>query len=145
MPALPAAFAPLTLLATFEADADDGLLLMVLGMTVVFSALILLWGVLELLRRTVGRPEAAETPKAAQSTGVAGGSASETLPIAAAGETNELDALTLAILTAAAIAVVGAPVRLTGVSLVSKGEGEAWATRGRIAIHTSHRLRRGRR
>ncbi|MBX3728090.1 MAG: OadG family protein [Candidatus Sumerlaeia bacterium] len=143
MPALPAAFAPLTLLATFEADADEGLLLMMLGMGVVFGALILLWGVLELLRRTVGRPEPSTAPKPVAVAPAAALPA--TPPMAAAGDETELDALTLAILTAAAIAVVGAPVRLTSVSLVPKGEGEAWATRGRIAIHTSHKLRRGHR
>lgn len=127
------------MLADIEA-VDDAIGLMLVGMAVVFTALVLLYGMVTLINRLGDRlgqravAEATRTPRVA-----AKGQAAP----AAKPAPDQSDAITpqlLAVLTAAATAAMHKPVQVTRVKFVHQNKGQLWAQMGRRSIMTSHRL-----
>ena len=114
------------LITLAESDASlvaDGLILMVVGMTVVFLSLLLLLGMIQVIRKAADSP-AVITPSSP--------SASPPAPDVQ-GLTPEL----IAVLTAAATAVVHQPVHIQRVSVLNPNA-STWAQSGRRNIMTSH-------
>lgn len=145
---------PLAITATANgASLGQGLMLMGLGMGVVFGALILIWIMLVLLRKFENGPgrEASPAPAGSPATTPVPPKSGEELDprtvalltAAAIKASRGIDPRTVAILTAAAIAVVKAPVRVKNIRFITQQTSPAWARHGRSAIHSSHRLRKG--
>jgi Na+-transporting methylmalonyl-CoA/oxaloacetate decarboxylase gamma subunit len=109
------------------ARETEALLLALVGMSVVFLALVTIGVFIYLLGRVfVNRPSAA--PAAAMSAA----------PLGA----GQLDARTIAVISAAAFAAVGRPVRVQRITFINRNTISAWAERGRVSIHGSHNVRR---
>lgn len=106
------------------------------GVGVVFAALAVVGGAMALLGRWLRTPEAAPLAAAAPP-------AEASAPAHATGLPGHLDGPTLALLTAAAVAAVGRPVRVRRVTFVEPVTASAWKEAGRLTIHASHNLRRG--
>ena len=70
----------------------------------------------------------------------------EEVPFTAPAQTlsapGETDATTLAVITAAAVAAVGRPVRVQRITFINHNTISAWAERGRVSIQGSHNIRR---
>ncbi|MDK2972344.1 MAG: glutaconyl-CoA/methylmalonyl-CoA decarboxylase subunit delta [Candidatus Sumerlaeota bacterium] len=130
---LTATASPLLAAATSNGDIGQGVMLMFMGMGLVFTALAILMIILMIMRATIGSETAAPAPAAAPAPP----------PPATPATDNGIDPETVAVLTAAAIAVVRAPIRLKSVTFIRHDGGKDWASHGRAAIHTSHRLRKG--
>lgn len=137
--------ASLQLLSKFTGAAvTEGLVLMVVGMGVVFTALVILWGMLGILgrlNRLEDRVNALAKAKKATRQPERPPAAPAPAPAASPRE-DKIDAETYAILTAAVMAVVRQPVRIQRVRFV-KQDDDAWAVHGRQAIQASHRIRKG--
>jgi sodium pump decarboxylase gamma subunit len=131
---LTATASPLLAAATSNGDIGQGVMLMFMGMGLVFIALAILMVILMIMRATIGSEAAASAPAPAP--------AAATAPPPPAADSG-IDPKILAVLTAAAIAVVRAPIRLKSVTFIRHDGGKDWASHGRAAIHTSHRLRKG--
>lgn len=133
----------LLILAQHQAEAAgyiaEGVVLMIVGMAVVFCALLLLMAVIAGIKRTDAAPATASTaPKpAAPSTPAPSRTATEEM---AAG----ISPQTIAVLAAAATAALRQRVRIQRVNVLSRGgrTGGAWTQSGRRTIMTSHRPRR---
>ncbi len=133
-PALVAA-APLMQRAADISSADAGfsaISLMIVGMLVVFTALVVIGESLYWLGRLLNRGMNAEPPTAEVGAATAAAAPSDV--------ESELDPNTLAVITAAAFVAIGRPVRVARVS-PSVGS-SAWAGAGRLSIQTSHNVRR---
>ena len=109
--------------------ADDGgtiqlILLAVVGVLVVFTALGLIGGTMALLGRLLSKEAPEAVPEAA--------------PAAAPG----LDARRLAVISAAAYAAAGRPVRIRRVTFINENTVSGWKEAGRQAVQSSHNLRR---
>jgi Na+-transporting methylmalonyl-CoA/oxaloacetate decarboxylase gamma subunit len=116
-------------MTTLSERLEKGLLLMVVGMGVVFVALVLIGVCISLLgwwlRNLEAKPlELEEESSIVQTTG--------------GGDQSEL----IAVLTAAAMAIVGKSVNVRKVTFINQNTVSGWAEVGRVAIHTSHNLRR---
>lgn len=129
---LTATASPLLAAATTNGDISQGVMLMFMGMGLVFIALAILMVILMIMRATIGSEAPAPAPAPTAAT-------APPPPVADSG----IDPKILAVLTAAAIAVVRAPIRLKSVTFIRHDGGKDWASHGRAAIHTSHRLRKG--
>lgn len=112
--------------ASSDTSFLDMVLLALVGVLVVFSALGLIGGIMILLGRLLSK-EVVE-PAAAPATETA--------------EPAGLDPQTLAVLSAAAYAVVGRPVRLRRVTFINENTVSGWKEAGRTAVQSSHNLRR---
>jgi Na+-transporting methylmalonyl-CoA/oxaloacetate decarboxylase gamma subunit len=112
----------------------DGLVLMVVGMFVVFMALVLVGTALVVIRKAAEekpvKPKATSAPKSTPAPVAR-------TPVETTGE-GELDGRMIAILTAAAAAVVGGPVRLRRVQFLKGRTDGSWSAAGRSHIHSSH-------
>lgn len=109
----------------------DMILLSLVGMLVVFTALGLIGGIMSLLGRLLAKEvvEEAVDPAVAPAT--------ETADVPAG-----LDPRTLAVLSAAAYAAVGRPVRLRRITFINENTVSGWKEAGRTAVQSSHNLRR---
>lgn len=107
------------------ADAGLGVALMIVGMGVVFAALIAIWFTVALIRK-FGEDRPGKTP------------AVESAPSPATPEVD--NAHLVAVLSAAAVAAVGRPVRVRQVVLLGRSGNEAWSSDGRVTIMGAHRL-----
>lgn len=116
----------IALLLSMGENVIDALVLSGVGMTVVFAGLLLINGFISLLARLFVQKE----PPA------------ETLPARAVVTPDSPDAVTMAVITAAAVAAVGRPVRVQRITFINHNTISAWAERGRVSIHGSHNLRR---
>ncbi len=127
----------LPLLLQVEPDLADqegeALALAVVGMAVVFLALLIVGGMIMLTTKLLDRGDKSAVadfpPKVAPG------------PVAA-GLSSPMDGRTLALLTAAACAAVGRPVRVRHITFLNKNTISAWSEAGRISIQSSHNLRR---
>lgn len=108
----------------------DPIVLSLVGIAVVFVALSVIGGFIWLLGKVfVERDEPLlDAPVVASA---------HSMPLDGA-----VDSRTIVLLTAAAVAAAGRPVRLRGVTLISRNAGSAWAERGRVSIHASHNVGR---
>lgn len=114
-----------------EAAAGEGeaFLLALVGISVVFAALGLIGLFIFLLGRLFReRPEAIAGPVNA---------AAHSMPVA-----EGIDARTIAVISAAAYAAVGRPVRVQRITFINHNTVSAWAERGRVSIHASHNVKR---
>jgi len=126
------AFVSVTL-AAGSVPSDDGLLadgvvLAVVGIGLVFAALVLIWLAVALLTRFAAARSA--SPEAAAPAAVAD------VP------SDEVDGRVLAILTAAAIAALGPGARIRQVCRVRRDGASAWAEHGRVVVQSSHNNRK---
>src|SRR5690606_7611656 len=102
----------------------------VVGISVVFSALVLIGSFIALLGRIFSeKPD----PVAAEPV---------LKPVEGVPQSAQINPQTLAVLTAAAVAAVGRPVRLQRITFINHNTISAWAERGRVSIHGSHNVRR---
>lgn len=143
---------PFTLLAQADVEAfmQQGIPLTVVGVAVVFLALIailVMLGALQNLGFTDEKPlapPAKPSPKAVPQAVAAPAPASSSVPAVAPAvpvEEGDFSPELIAVLTAAAIAAVGQPVRIRQVRFVTRGV-SPWAHSGRRSIHSSHKLRK---
>ncbi|QDU72793.1 OadG family protein [Mucisphaera calidilacus] len=122
MPLVTAEMSPLT----------EGVMLTIVGMTVVFGSLIVLLFLVRLIGAALSdREKPVAAPAAA---------AVSTAP-APASSGGVDDGALIAVLSAAAAAVVGRRVRIQGVRMVTRRD-RAWSQQGRRSIMTSHRPQR---
>lgn len=98
----------------------------------------------ETVRRELADAMAAVAAQLRQtpSGGAAGAGAPGAGAAVAAAPRGGIDGRTLAILTAAAMAVIGGPVRVRRVTYLNQNTISAWAEMGRYAIQASHNIRR---
>lgn len=112
-----------------SSPAYDALILAAVGIVVVFSALALIGGFIGLLGKVFAEREmSVVSPEVTSAHGMAVG--------------GDIDARTVAVLTAAAMAAVGQPVRLQRITFINRNTVSAWSERGRVSIHASHNVRR---
>lgn len=116
-----------------ELELMDGITLMVVGMGVVFFALLTLWALLGVIGF-----RKAEQPKPA----LASPTAAPAAPVAVSPADDTITPEVYAIITAAVIAVAGRRARIQRVRFVRQAD-ESWAIHGRQAIQASHRIRKG--
>ena len=109
--------------------AYEAFILAAVGVTVVFAALVFIGGFIYVLGKVFTEREVPVVSPASTS--------AHSMPI---GE--GIDARTLAVITAAAVAAVGRPVRLQRVTFINRNTVSAWSERGRVSIHASHNVRR---
>lgn len=113
--------------ATEPSNLGEGVVLLVVGMGVVFVALALMLGLVAVLARVAKRPEpvAAASPSPAPAPTV----------VSEGAITPEL----VAVLTAAAVAATGGPVRVRRVTVLGSTQSGAWLAGGRASLMGSHR------
>jgi Na+-transporting methylmalonyl-CoA/oxaloacetate decarboxylase gamma subunit len=133
---------PIALLARSQGAASLGEAaeLMLVGMSIVFGVLIIIWIMLERISWAISStpPPAVATPAAPAAPPVP---APAPEPIE---DPDALDARTLVILTAAITAAVQRPFRITRIQTVADaGASSVWAEHGRAKLVSSHRLRKG--
>lgn len=125
-------------LAFSQADLVEGGELALVGVGVVFSALILIWVMLVIIQKSAPHDDTQQAPPATAA-------AAESQP-SAAPETDrgdeEIDSETLALIMASVMAVTRSPVRIRHIQRVTYPPTQAWAEHGRALIHTSHRIRK---
>jgi sodium pump decarboxylase gamma subunit len=132
---------PIALLARSQGAASLGEAaeLMLVGMSIVFGSLIIIWIMLEVISRLIPStpPPAAAVPTPAPT------AAPAAAPEPAA-DPDAIDPRTLVILTAAITAAVQRPFRITRIQTVADaGASSVWAEHGRAKLVSSHRLRKG--
>lgn len=141
----------LSLLATTGSEGImDGLGLTIVGMGVVFLALIAIWGMLILIGEAFGKEAVgggkqdgsgaptASTPAPAPVASAPAPPAPEPAPA-----NGTIPPEILAAITAAVAVAVQQPFRIRRVRFSPTDNQSAWASQGRQAIHASHRLRKG--
>ena len=134
---------PAPLLATTDAAAiTDGLMLLVVGVSVVFAALVLILVTIKLL----GRVDTAIELSGRKPAGAKYAPGGEDAPPVAspsqpgpAGTSGSPGPELIAVLAAAATAALRRPVRVTRVRFVSAAPAPGWVVAGRGGIMTSHR------
>jgi len=130
----------------------EGLALMIVGMTVVFIALVLVGATLVAIRKFTEPPTAGPKPApkpeaqpAAPHDPAESRIDARTLAVLASAAAtavteSRIDTRTVAMIAAAATAVVGAPVRVRRVQRLRRGGHNAWAASGRSRPHRSHNI-----
>lgn len=127
-------FMGLLLQAAAEAEpavspAYEALILAAVGIVVVFSALLIIGGFIGLLGKLFAEREVpVVSPEATSAHSMTIGEG--------------IDARTIAVISAAAMAAVGRPVRLQRITFINRNTVSAWSERGRVSIHASHNVRR---
>jgi Na+-transporting methylmalonyl-CoA/oxaloacetate decarboxylase gamma subunit len=111
------------------AAEQEALFLAVVGIGVVFTALVLIGVCISLLGRLLSP---GETPAPVQVISSAHG-----MPL----RTEDHERLVI-LITAAATAVVGQPVRVRRITFINRNTISAWAERGRVSIQSSHHMGR---
>ena len=114
-------------------SASEMLVLAGVGVLVVFTALALVGVVMVGLGRLMAPPEGAPPPPAA---------VAEAEALGAGTELGLTGPATVALLTAAAVAAVGRPVRVRRVTFVRPSSASAWKEVGRATIQASHNFNR---
>jgi sodium pump decarboxylase gamma subunit len=117
-----------------QADFNQGLIIMVVGMLVVFSALAVLMGLIELINSLT-----AEKKSAAIAAPASKPDTTDDIDTMAPVQGTAHDPHMIAILTAAATAALRRPVAVKSARLVSTPPDSAWARQGRRSIMGSHR------
>lgn len=108
----------------------DALLLGAVGMTVVFAGLLLInWFISLLAKLLVAEESPVERVPV-------------TVPAKALEPAGAIGPKTVAVITAAAVAAVGRPVRVQRITFINHNTISAWAERGRVSIQGSHNVRR---
>lgn len=115
------------------AGISDGAVLALVGIGVVFTALLLIWGAVSLVgtalrTQRLGRSAAEGQPARDAAAPASGGL--------------DVDKHLLVVLSAAAAAALGRRVRVTRVRRLRRDANSNWTGHGRIAVHASHRLKR---
>jgi Na+-transporting methylmalonyl-CoA/oxaloacetate decarboxylase gamma subunit len=113
-------------------DLWQGVILAVVGMAIVFLALMLVGALMSLLNRPLPSLRG-QSREAAPVDPAAAGISSDGAPV---------DTLTLVVIAAAVAALVGPSARIRRVRFVQPALPSAWAAHGRVAIQASHRLRK---
>lgn len=126
-------------LAAVEGSLSDGLALMVVGMIVVFGALIVLLAIIAAMNHVM--PDTPPAPATPQPAPAARPMAAAPPPITKIDD-GRIDNKLLAILTAAAATAVGQAVRVQGVQRLGTARQRAWSRSGRRHIMQSHRPHR---
>ena len=108
---------------------QQGIELSIVGVVVVFGALIAIMIMLGALQK-IGMATTAPPP------------APVAAPVVAPGRPADLSPELVAVITAAAIAAVGQPIRVRRIRFAGTATNPTWAETGRRDIHTSHRLRK---
>ena len=123
-----------------QADLTQGAILMVVGMVVVFVALVVLMGLIEVIHRFTREKQSAAIPAPAAPAAPAGKpeTTHDIATMAPASGTGH-DPHMIAVLTAAATAALRRPVAVRSARLVSPQPDSAWARQGRRSIMVSHR------
>jgi Na+-transporting methylmalonyl-CoA/oxaloacetate decarboxylase gamma subunit len=109
----------------------DGVVLAVVGVAVVFAALVLIWGAIELITRML-------TPAAHPDQDTVAGPAPSGLQAMPDG----VDGETLAVLSATVFAALGPGARIRRIERIERSPASIWAAHGRVAVQSSHRFRR---
>lgn len=117
---------------TAASDDVDALALTIVGMTVVFTALVMTGSLIALIGRLFQQKVQDVEPDT---------KSVETLTPVGSGD-GQVDGHTLALLTAAAYAAVGRPVEIRRITFINQNTVSAWREMGRISIHGSHNLKR---
>ncbi|NBC17342.1 MAG: hypothetical protein GVY18_08530 [Bacteroidetes bacterium] len=132
-----AALLALGLGAQETSGTGEALELAVVGMGVVFTVLAVIGGLLVLLGKVFAEPveEAAEAPAPSPRP-------AEAAPAHTTAPPGHVDPQTLAVLTAAAYAAVGRPVRIRRVTFINQNTVSAWKEVGRATIQASHNIKR---
>lgn len=110
--------------------AEEALILSVVGITVVFAVLAAIGVLIAALDRLL-------TPKPSTEPAAAAVPAEDAAPAR-----GTVEPQTLAVLTAAAYAAVGRPVRVRRVTFINEDTVSAWKDVGRVGVHASHNIRR---
>lgn len=121
---------PQLLLANVQTSISDAAVLGVVGLTIVFAALALVLLCLTVVTRLGASDEA---PAAADSS-------PETAADAA--RDDSIPPQELAVITAAAVAALRRPVRITRVRRLHANPDSVWSAHGRIVVQASHQLRK---
>ena len=125
--------------------ADEGAVLMVVGMAVVFMALIVLFFLVEGIKTAVAeKPKPTPTPAPSPGPGLHSGSAQAGSPAAppAPGAPDAISPERVAVITAAAVAVLKKRVRVTRVTRMGRPAGQQWKQQGRRSLVSGHRPQR---
>ncbi|MCC5876444.1 MAG: OadG family protein [Candidatus Sumerlaeia bacterium] len=119
-----------------EHTLSDGIQLTIVGMLVVFIALLAILGLLTALKKICSPNRSADmTPAAESKSGQ--GSPAVTSPV------EGIDPQIMAAIIASVAVAVGQPARIRSVRLIRNEPGSAWSGRGRTSIQSSHRMRKG--
>ena len=135
-------FSPLQFLAQAAVAGEDnmhmgeGFELMIVGMGVVFTALILIMILMIIIRaveKNVNQPKVVSAPQPAPAAPVS----NQVQP-----DASGMNPQIAVVLTAAVAAVVKRPFRIRQVAQITRNT-NAWAEHGRSVHHRSHRVRKG--
>jgi hypothetical protein len=138
MPSIPHPFTLGTILPP-EPEIGDLIAFQLNGLIVVGSALVLIWGLMELLGAFFRRAEAAALAAAAGTAGAPGGAQTVATPIVGTVAPPEIPATDLVLIAAAVHATLGPRARI--ISLSPRPEARDWAAEGRRAIFATHKVR----
>lgn len=124
------------LLANAAADNQQGLVLMVVGMVVVFVALTLLLSMISLVNRLMR-----ERPAESVGASAPAPAESQSATMTSTGGTPMVDKELIAVISAAVTMVVRRPSRVRRIRFVGyvPGTTHGWVAQGRSGIMTSHR------
>ena len=127
-----------SMLILANGNLGEAVTLMIVGMGVVFAALILVGLMLGLLRK-LGEPTPKAKPQSFRMTPMRSPSRAQAATQKAEAEP-KVDPHLLVVLTAAATAMVHGPVRVRRVQFISANPAQrsGWAAQGRVMIHASH-------
>ena len=135
-----------SMLMLADAELNDGLVLMVVGMLVVFAGLSVLMFVIAVMNKlSEEKPaELAQAPGPRRTAAPAAPAASPAAVETPGPEATPpgLDPKLVAVLTAAAAAALQRPVRVEGAKVMKRTPDSTWARQGRRQIMASHRPRR---
>ncbi len=130
----------ISIIAPVAAEAPSGIAvgitLMFVGMTVVFTSLLLIWGMIALMHRLFGSDSTPPTPAPSAPAAAPPPSTQSAL----SSLDDELSPELIAVITAAAVAVLRKPLQIRRVSLVrpNADSASAWLAGGRTRLMGSH-------
>jgi len=116
------------------ATISEAFNLMIVGVLIVFMALLLVLGMTVLLRKMTEKEEVSP-PVSATPASTPGNSASA--------NPDAVPPAIVAVITAAVVAAVNRPVRITRIRIADESVQPPWATQGRTSIHTSRNIKKG--
>lgn len=119
-----------------EHPLSGGIQLTIVGMLVVFIALLAILGLLTALKKFCSPNRSKDmTPATESKTGMGG-------PVGAS-PVEGIDPQIMAAIIASVAVAVGQPARIRSVRLIRNEAGSAWSGRGRTSIQSSHQMRKG--
>lgn len=138
-----ATFSPLVHLAgSINGDhLKEGIELTLIGMLVVFIALLAILGLLLILKKSCSSDRSNQMASSVANKADVGknGGAGSDAPIGS----DAIDPAVMAVIIGAVAVAVGQPVRVRSVKIIRNETGSAWSGRGRTSIQSSHRMRKG--